>query len=49
MSVILTQAEEIETWLTAPANEALALQRPLPDEALRIVAWGKKEDGPDGN
>jgi putative SOS response-associated peptidase YedK len=48
MPVILTTRGEIELWLTAPAKDALALQRPLPDDALRIVARGKKEDGPDG-
>jgi putative SOS response-associated peptidase YedK len=45
MPVILTTPEEIEIWLTAPANEALALQRPLPDGALSIVAQGRREDG----
>jgi putative SOS response-associated peptidase YedK len=45
MPVILTKPEEIETWITAPAEEALKLQRPLPDGALRIVATGVKEDG----
>ncbi|HWL06707.1 MAG TPA: SOS response-associated peptidase family protein [Xanthobacteraceae bacterium] len=45
MPVILTEPDEIETWLTAPAEEALRLQRPLPDGSLRIVAKGVKEDG----
>ncbi len=45
MPVILTQPEEIETWLSAPWGEAKALQRPLPDGALRIVARGSKRDG----
>jgi hypothetical protein len=31
--------------MTAPAEDALKLQRPLPDGALRIVARGIKEDG----
>jgi len=46
MPVILTKRDEIELWLTAPAKEALALQRPLPDDALRTVARGQKQDGP---
>ncbi len=46
MPVILTTPGEIETWLTAPAPEALKLQRPLPDDALRIVARGERRDGP---
>lgn len=46
MPVILTTADEIETWMTAPASEALKLQRPLPDGALRIVARGQRHDGP---
>ena len=45
MPVILTTRDEIETWLTAPTKDALALQRPLPDE-LKIVARGRKQDGP---
>jgi putative SOS response-associated peptidase YedK len=49
MPVILTTVEEIEIWLTAPAKEALEMQRPLPDDALRIVARGQKQDGPPAN
>jgi putative SOS response-associated peptidase YedK len=45
MPVILNTPDEIETWMTAPAEEALKLQRPSPDGALRIVATGVKEDG----
>ena len=45
MPVILTSGEEIETWMTAPAKEALTLQRPLPDSSLKIVARGEKQDG----
>lgn len=44
MPVILTTAEEIETWLTAPEQEALRLQQPLPDALLRVVARGARED-----
>jgi hypothetical protein len=45
MPVILTTPEEIDLWMTAPAKVALTLQRPLPDDALRIVARGQKQDG----
>jgi putative SOS response-associated peptidase YedK len=45
MPVILTKPEEIETWLKAPAEEALKLQRPLADGTLKIVATGEKMDG----
>ena len=45
MPVILTTPDEVDLWLTAETAEALALQRPLPDEALRIVAKGEREDG----
>jgi len=45
MPVILTTPNEIDLWLEGGTPEALALQRPLPDDALRIVAKGEKEDG----
>ena len=44
MPVILTKPDEIETWMSAPAPEALKLQRALPEDALRVVARGQKED-----
>ena len=36
--------EEANLWLSAGADDALALRPPLPDGALRIVAKGEKED-----
>lgn len=45
MPVILTTPDEIETWLSAPADQALKLQRPLPDGSLKIIARGEKTDG----
>jgi len=45
MPVILTTPEQIARWLHGTTDDALALQRPLPDDALRIVATGQKEDG----
>ena len=47
MPVILTTPEECDTWMSAPPAEALALQRPLPDGALQIVARGEKRDPPE--
>jgi putative SOS response-associated peptidase YedK len=44
MPVILTTPDEVKTWMRAAPDEALKLQRPLPDGSLRIVARGVKED-----
>ena len=45
MPVILTEPAEVDLWLEADAPDVLALQRPLPDDALQIVASGEREDG----
>jgi putative SOS response-associated peptidase YedK len=41
--VILT-ADQFDTWLSATNEEALALQRPLPNEAMKVVATGDRKD-----
>ena len=41
MSVILTNPNEVEAWLTQPWEQARVLQRPLPDVALnRRASFG---------
>lgn len=45
MPVILTELQELDTWMTASWEEARGIQRPLPDGALKVVAKGEKTDG----
>lgn len=44
MPVILTKPEEVERWMTAPPEDALKLQRPLPNGTLKVVLTGAKKD-----
>jgi putative SOS response-associated peptidase YedK len=49
MPVIRRTPGEFDFWLERDPLDALMLQLPLPDDALRIVARGKKVDGPSPN
>ena len=44
MPVILTEPDELDTWLEADWDEAKGLQRPLEDERLTIVSRGSRVD-----
>jgi putative SOS response-associated peptidase YedK len=45
MPVILTE-ENWDLWLDGETADALKLQRPAPDDLIRIVARGEKQDPP---
>jgi putative SOS response-associated peptidase YedK len=44
MPVILRTPDEVETWLTSPAEQVPSLQRSLPNSSLVIVSTGHKYD-----
>jgi putative SOS response-associated peptidase YedK len=44
MPVCLLTEADTETWMQADVGDALALQRPSKDGALRVVAAGRRED-----
>ncbi len=47
MPVLLTEHEEIETWLTAPWEEAKMLQRPLSDHKLVLLPRELEQEQPE--
>jgi putative SOS response-associated peptidase YedK len=46
MPVLLLTEADREAWLTDPLEDALALQCPAPEQSIRIVATGQKQDAP---
>ena len=45
MPVCLLTEDQREQWLRAEVDEALTLQKPLPDGTLKVVASGPRQDG----
>jgi len=37
MPVLIRTKEEAEQWLDAPAEEAIQLQKPAPDDAILLI------------
>jgi putative SOS response-associated peptidase YedK len=44
MPVLLTAEHEWDAWLMGSIEDAIALQKPLANDLLRIVAKGAKDD-----
>ena len=45
--VILKTPDEVDVWLSAETKDALELQGPLPDGALKIATQGERSNGKD--
>jgi putative SOS response-associated peptidase YedK len=44
MPVLLTTERDFDTWLEGQIDDAISLQRPLPNNLLMVVAKGEKID-----